>query len=1355
MSEKPVIPISEEQQSPAPVRRRRRRFIGIALLLIVLGAAWYLTSDHFQNQVRLKVIAELERVTGGTVELPSFKWNLSKLEFVAENLTIHGLEGPDQIPYAHVDNLKVRLKILSLLSREFGLRVVDAQHPVVHIMVNADGSTNQPRPKIQDVEGAGSRVDMLFALAIERANISNGLVIWNHKRIPLNLKTEKLSAEMSYAPLDRRYEGKISVGNSLATLGSFKPLVSEAEIQFSLINTEAGIKSLKWSSPASRLEASGRIVNFFNPEIELNYSAIVSMAELGSIVDYPELRSGVADIHGSAKYSNSGKASLYTSNGKLNVKDLLWRNNAFSLPGMDASAAFSLDRDKLVLTGINGRLLGGAVQGRVEIANWTNPNRKAQANDKTVQRGNAELHVEKIRARDVAASLSTRSLQLSKLHVVGSTDGSVAIRWVGSPVNASAGLNLTVVPPAAPSAGSLPITARLQGTFSLPKQLLEIGELTLSTAATHIKAAGTLGSETAELTLTADTENLREFDPIISARETGLPVSLQGRASFKGTVAGRFVMPTVRGHLELAAFDSLVNLQFAPRRPIAGTPEVPQRVRWDSMVVDLQYSPKFISVANGLLRRGASQIVFSGRSTLTKGKFDESSAFVLQSQVRDASVSDVQSLVGTGYPVTGTLNLVATASGTMNDLRGNGRFQVTSGTILNEPFKVLHSDIRFAGREAQFSNIALSQNGAQVTGNATYNLTTEAFRFNASGDNFDLAHIQVLQRPRLSLAGRARFQASGSGTVEQPTINANILLTHLIANGESIGDTTINAITHGREMQISGESRLSGGDVTAKGTVGLQHDFPGTLEIKFNNLDFDPLLRAYLDGRITGHSSASGTITASGPLRYPRLLRATGTIDRMSAEIEKVQLRNVEPVVIGLENENFLVQNFHVTGEGTDLTAEGTIGLLGEHNLNVRANGKANLKLFQGFSPGLLSSGTTTMQLTAGGTIYAPKVTGEVTIANAGVSFIDLPNGLSDINGSFTFNENRLQIKTLAAHTGGGTLNVGGFIAYRRGLFFNLTANGQDIRLRYPPGISAVANTDLRLSGTLQNALLSGEVTVTRFGVNPQFDFANYLARSKQPLLAGRTNSAMDNIRLDVHVTSTPELEVQTSLAKIAGDADLRLRGSMARPVVLGRINIVEGDVFFSGTKYHLERGDISFVNPARIEPILNIEASARVREYDITLGFHGSTEKLSTNYRSEPPLPTADIIALLALGRTREDSALTRPTNQTFSDSASNAILGQALNAALSSRVQRLFGVSRIKIDPQVGGAENNPNARLTIEQQVNNNITLTYITNLASSAQQFIQMEYNVNKNISIIAVRDQNGVIGFEVRMRQRKK
>jgi len=44
----------------------------------------------------------------------------------------------------------------------------------------------------------------------------------------------------------------------------------------------------------------------------------------------------------------------------------------------------------------------------------------------------------------------------------------------------------------------------------------------------------------------------------------------------------------------------------------------------------------------------------------------------------------------------------------------------------------------------------------------------------------------------------------------------------------------------------------------------------------------------------------------------------------MSAEIEKVSLRNDGPIVFALENQNLNLQRFHVTGEGTDLTAEGS-----------------------------------------------------------------------------------------------------------------------------------------------------------------------------------------------------------------------------------------------------------------------------------------------------------------------------------------------------------------------------------------------------------------------------------------------
>ncbi len=83
--------------------------------------------------------------------------------------------------------------------------------------------------------------------------------------------------------------------------------------------------------------------------------------------------------------------------------------------------------------------------------------------------------------------------------------------------------------------------------------------------------------------------------------------------------------------------------------------------------------------------------------------------------------------------------------------------------------------------------------------------------------------------------------------------------------------------------------------------------------------------------------------------------------------------------------------------------------------------------------------------------------------------FVDLPNGLSHINGSLVFAQDRMQIEKLTAQTGGGELNVGGFLAYRNGLYFDLTATGNDVRLRYPPGVSSSADATLRYTGSAKS----------------------------------------------------------------------------------------------------------------------------------------------------------------------------------------------------------------------------------------------------------------------------------------------
>jgi translocation and assembly module TamB len=131
----------------------------------------------------------------------------------------------------------------------------------------------------------------------------------------------------------------------------------------------------------------------------------------------------------------------------------------------------------------------------------------------------------------------------------------------------------------------------------------------------------------------------------------------------------------------------------------------------------------------------------------------------------------------------------------------------------------------------------------------------------------------------------------------------------------------------------------------------------------------------------------------------------------------------------------------------------------------------------------------------------------------------------------------------------------------------------------------------------------------------------------------------------------------------------------------------------------------------------------------------------------------------LLAFGQTTEESGrLQQGSQSALSPEASNAILAAALNATLNNRTQRIFGNSRIKIDPQGLETETSTTQSgpaVTIEQQVKDNLTLTYTTNVAQTSQQVIRAEYYVSRNVSVVAIRDQNGVVSFDVKIRRRKR
>ena len=82
-----------------------------------------------------------------------------------------------------------------------------------------------------------------------------------------------------------------------------------------------------------------------------------------------------------------------------------------------------------------------------------------------------------------------------------------------------------------------------------------------------------------------------------------------------------------------------------------------------------------------------------------------------------------------------------------------------------------------------------------------------------------------------------------------------------------------------------------------------------------------------------------------------------------------------------------------------------------------------------------------------------------------------------------------------------------------------------------------------------------------------------------------------------------------------------------------------------------------------------------------------------------------------------------------------------------MSGRLQRLFGVTKLKIDPTIVGSSNTPQATLTLQQQITREITFTYIQDVTQSNPQAVRIEWAIDPHWSAIAQRDTYGIFDLD--------
>ncbi|WP_242617796.1 translocation/assembly module TamB domain-containing protein [Edaphobacter modestus] len=1096
-----------------------------------------------------------------------------------------------------------------------------------------------------------------------------------------------------------------------------------------------------------------------------------------------------------------GCPAMFLVAGSAKLRGAGYRDEYVTLRGIDATTQIRMTPAELAVTEIAARLPGGgSVTGDLRIENWIgetpvesseSPTVKAAAStaNKTAATLNAKTPVSKVPeikpshayVNAVLNGVPLRSIMditagsYGDLGFDTAVSGPVKVQWGGTAKDVADTVELDGDLKLAPTGvrrpgifSNVPLTGQVLAHYTGRNETVQIQQIHLQTPQSTVEASGILGVNLGDpltaLHVDLTVRDLEEYNQLLTSLglegngkkgSAAIPVRLHGALHFTGTAQGMARDLDVKGHVEAS------EIEFAMGSTDALI---------DSLVADAEYSPNTgVAVADSTIHRGTAVLNASGtvqprREVSRRGVetfvWDNGLAIDAQLRLAEAKIPDLLEIAGQQQkvPVTGTIAANAHVTGTIEDLDGNGHVSLRDGVAYGESYEAVSADLTAKGKAIDATHVSLKLHGFAVTGNGGYDMGTEHFHGHLEGHDLLLSKFDTIKKKGADVDGRLTLLVDANGTATEPALNANIKLSGVTYAGQPMGEASAEAHSQQSRLFFTANASLVGAALSLQGQTDLTGDYPTQAKLSLANLDISRPLTMFGPKDIKAQSSIAGVATINGPLKTPKALNGSAELNAVDVKLQGIELKAAEPLRVNLRDGLATIEQFHIVGQDTDLQFSGTAQLFGATDpkggkLNVKGGGGMSMALLHTLDPDVLSSGRVQFTMTVGGVVGNPKLSGKVQLEHVNMALDGVPNGLSDMNGTLIFTDDRLQLQNVTGKTGGGELKLGGSLFFRNGFYVDLTATGDAVRVRMY-GLSATANANLKLQGTASSSLLSGSILVTRFGVGPDVDFAAFAGSGSAISAPPDPDAPSNKIRLEVRITSAPQLDFQNSYAKLAGSVDLNIRGTVATPSILGRIQITDGSATFASTNYQLQRGDIYFTNPVRIDPTIDIDAMAQVENYEITVGLHGTASNLKPTYRSEPPLSEADVFALLALGRTQEEAQIYQESQiAAGTDPTTSALLSGALNATVSSRVEKLFGVGSVKIDPAFVGTLGNSSARITIQEQISKQITAIFATNVNTSAQQLIQVQYDLTHNSSIVVTRDESGVFSIVYKLRRR--
>jgi translocation and assembly module TamB len=1367
LSEFDNLPPVNPTPNVADPKLRRSRWLRIALwsagvllglvVIVVIGVATLLRSQRFHDYVLSTARRSASESLGVRVELQNYEVHFSGISPTADlyGLVVHGAAPFSDPPLLQVEHARIGVRVVSLLSKKWYLSEFTINHAVAQIYADANGNNNLPKPK---QHSSSNGVQPLFDLAIRHVVLERGEIYYNDRQSALDADMHDVTLNAALNTRRNVYAGQIAYSDGHLKSDGYEPIPHALSAEFEMTPRHLDIRKAELRSGASAIGFTATVDDFNNPRVKAEYHGKVDTAELRRLLHNAQVPIGVLQLDGSVLYA--AKPNQPALNGATLFGSLRSERLEFLEPvgqsaavksgghsqGVQAQtmrtevrgirAVYRLENGDAELRSLTASLLGGTVEARATVRNLSGGPTGEQV-------GAVHVNLNGISLASLR-QLAGPSAAAQDVTLAGTLQGTSDASWKASlsSLQAHADLTMDAAAGSTQSAGSVPIAGELHASFRNSDQQITLAHSYFRTPQTTLTLDGTLDGSLngrrghSQMKLALAAQDLHELETIAGIfSKPAQPLGLFGGASFTGTLSGAASSPRLTGELSGAN----VRLRGSG---------------WRLVRAHLDASPSMAEIQGGELEAEPAKgvppgkVTFSGRAELHNWSPAQDSAFEVTLNVLHLDAGPLARLAGLTTPFSGTLNAAVQAHGTELNPLGQGRVELVHASIGGEQLRSI--EVKFTGDgDAVHTHLNIAMPAGAATGELTYHPKQRGYEVQVDAHDFKLDQLQAVKGRNLSIAGALNLTAKGRGTLDDPQLTASVEIPQLRAEKQTIDHLALMVNVAQNVANLSLDTRAVNANIHGHATIQLTGDYVADAALDTQPIPLQPLLATYAPdeaANITGETELHATLR--GPLKHPERIEAHVTIPELNLHYEQsMELAASGPIHVDYVNGVLNLARSGLKGTDTDLQFQGSLPLLDRTQpVSLLLVGSLNLRLAQLFDPDVTSSGEVRFNINSYGARSDPNVEGSVQIVDASFVLADAPLGFSNGHGVLALTRDRLNITNLEGTMGGGKVTVRGGVVYHPSLQLDLAISAQGVRMLYPEGVRQGLSANLTLTGTPEQAAMRGQVNVDQLSFAPDFDLST-LAAFGNGVAEPPSRGFANNLRLNVAVRSTQSVNLVSRTLSVSGAANLRLSGTAAEPVLLGRASITGGDLIFQGNRYILQGGVIDFVNPSQTEPNVNLSMNTTIQQYNIGMRIEGTPDRLRTTYSSDPALPPADIINLIAFGKTQEASNAANTTaNQTAEQSIASAVSGQ-----VTSRVQNIAGLSHLSVDPTLGNTQGqNAGAIITVQKRVTSKIFVTFQTDVTSTQQEVIQVEYQATPRISYSGTRDQNGGFAFETRI-----